>query len=65
MTVVPSLAEATGRKSFVESIVREVRRAFGELVFEPEIHQKTTELSLEMPPTELSQYYEPKASSPN
>lgn len=65
VTVVPSLAEAIGRKSFIESIVREVRRAFGELVFEPEIIQKTNELSLEMPPTELSQYHEPRLSSSN
>jgi schlafen family protein len=36
ITAVPHLYEASGRSLFVESIVREVRRAFGELVFEPE-----------------------------
>ena len=36
VTAVPHLFEPSGRSSFVESIVREVRRAFGELVFEPE-----------------------------
>ena len=35
-TAVPALYESSGRSAFVESIVREVRRAFGELVFEPE-----------------------------
>ncbi len=33
---VPALYEAEGRVEFVKSIVREVRRAFGELVFEPD-----------------------------
>jgi hypothetical protein len=36
ITAVPHLFEASGRTAFVESIVREVRRAFGELVYEPE-----------------------------
>ena len=36
ITAVPALVEPSGRAQFVESIVREVRRAFGELVFEPE-----------------------------
>ena len=36
ITAVPNLYESAGRSAFVESIVREVRRAFGELVFEPE-----------------------------
>ena len=36
VTAVPALREPQGRALFVESIVREVRRAFGELVFEPE-----------------------------
>lgn len=36
ITAVPALLEPNGRAQFVESIVREVRRAFGELVFEPE-----------------------------
>jgi hypothetical protein len=36
ITAVPHLYEHNGRSAFVESIVREVRRAFGELVFEPE-----------------------------
>jgi len=36
LTGVPALYEPEGRRSFVESIVREVRRAFGELVFEPD-----------------------------
>ena len=36
ITAVPHLFEASGRTVFVESIVREVRRAFGELVYEPE-----------------------------
>lgn len=36
LTAVPALLESAGRAQFVDSIVREVRRAFGELVFEPE-----------------------------
>lgn len=36
LTAVPALLESSGRAKFVESVVREVRRAFGELVFEPE-----------------------------
>jgi hypothetical protein len=33
---VPALSNAEGRRVFVQSVVREVRRAFGELEFEPE-----------------------------
>lgn len=36
VVTVPALSAAEGRKSFVTSVVREVRRAFGELEFEPE-----------------------------
>ncbi len=36
VAAVPALSNADGRRAFVESIVREVRRAFGELEFEPE-----------------------------
>lgn len=36
VAAVPALSNADGRRVFVESVVREVRRAFGELVFEPE-----------------------------
>jgi hypothetical protein len=36
VAAVPALSSAEGRKAFVESVVREVRRAFGELEFEPE-----------------------------
>ncbi len=36
VAAVPALSHADGRKAFVESVTREVRRAFGELEFEPE-----------------------------
>ena len=36
VAAVPALSNAEGRRAFVESVVREVRRAFGELEFEPE-----------------------------
>jgi hypothetical protein len=36
VAAVPALYQGDGRKAFVESVVREVRRAFGELEFEPE-----------------------------
>lgn len=36
VAAVPALHDHAGRAHFVQSVVREVRRAFGELVFEPE-----------------------------
>lgn len=36
VATVPALSYPDGRKAFVQSVVREVRRAFGELEFEPE-----------------------------
>ena len=36
IVAVPALREADGRQVFVASVSREVRRAFGELVFEPD-----------------------------
>lgn len=36
VAAVPALYDAPGRQVFVQSVMREVRRAFGELVFEPE-----------------------------
>lgn len=36
VAAVPALSNLDGRRAFVQSVVREVRRAFGELEFEPE-----------------------------
>lgn len=60
ITAVPQLYEQAGRVSFVESIMREVRRAFGELVFEPEdtgFPFESLESTLVTPSPSLSQVY--------
>lgn len=53
VATVPALSYTEGRKAFVESVVREVRRAFGELEFEPEqanyLFQEVGAASLALP----------------
>jgi hypothetical protein len=66
LTAVPALHQPAGRDSFVESIVREVRRAFGELVFEPEgeaFQVSSIEENWRSEPTPMTQYLDPAASS--
>ena len=50
VATVPILSQPEGRRSFGESVVREVRRAFGELEFEPEEAVRPIQLSPEVLP---------------
>jgi Schlafen, AlbA_2 len=66
VTAVPALAEPAGRATFVESIVRDIRRAFGELVFEPEetsFHFDSIEESFRAQAADLNELYD-SAPSP-